>query len=480
MFTLVAFALVLATNEPLPLDLAFGARRAHGEPRLLANGRLVAYEVQTPVEVNPTATLETEPRFMPNGVPRDVIGVRAFVCEVDGSNPRPLATAGNSWRVVPSPSGKSIAFYCDANGDPEVWVYDVSTNGSRPALRRRAKASLWTGDEPMWSADESTLFIRLAPQGDLDATTRALEETSAASKKRGVEVHRFEPGAKAEDAVAPLGDRSEFYRREHLTECVAVDLASGASRVVVASTTEPPPAVYRLSASGRFLSYLSVFRRSTGEPSETVFDLAVLPATGGEPRVIGRDLPLPDGDYFGETYRWHPQDERLAVLERGKLRLYDFAADGAAMPRTIAAELGPLGPMPLAFSRDGKSLIVGTDPIDRHDYRGASATGLAIVDLASGESRRLALQTAGFARGRRPHGLATRAIDYRGARSAGGRRFAARGDQSRRRCATSGRSRRRTRVVPWRVRRSSAHALHLSGPRDTCRDAVLEPRSLFR
>jgi dipeptidyl aminopeptidase/acylaminoacyl peptidase len=151
--------------------------------------------------------------------------------------------------------------------------------------------------------------------------------------------------------------------------------------------------VLRLSASGRWVSYLSVFKDHGVTNQSSSIDLAVVSAAGGTPRVIAADLPLLN-DYHGRNYAWSPTDDALVYLKEGQLWLVPFGSNGPNAPVRLGASLGALAPTYHWFTRDGKAVVVGTDPIDDKGYGDPRPRGLAVVPLDGAAPSRIAVDSA--------------------------------------------------------------------------------------
>src|SRR5206468_4915226 len=144
-------------------------------------------------------------------------------------------------------------------------------------------------------------------------------------------------GAELKDAPAaeqPTEPMIAHFLRENLVTIGAVDVSTGALRTVVAADANPVPSVLRLSSSGRWVSYLSVFKFHGATNQESSLDLAIVPASGGTPRMVAEDLPLLN-DYHGLNYSWHPTDDRLVYIKDDKLWVVDVGANGPATPRQL-------------------------------------------------------------------------------------------------------------------------------------------------
>ena len=94
----------------------------------------------------------------------------------------------------------------------------------------------------------------------------------------------------------------DHFAREHLVTIKAVEVATGDTRTLVPHDAEVPAGAARLSASGKWLAYLSSFRAQSDTSQETVMDLAVVPTSGGDPIVVVRNTPLTQDGYFNNSY----------------------------------------------------------------------------------------------------------------------------------------------------------------------------------
>lgn len=82
--TLCATTLVAAEtpkSAELPLDLAYSRRDAtrRQRPVLSPDGRFLAYEIHTPPVKTPQSGDEVEGRFLPSGLPSDLIGMQLWI-----------------------------------------------------------------------------------------------------------------------------------------------------------------------------------------------------------------------------------------------------------------------------------------------------------------------------------------------------------------------------------------------------------------
>lgn len=389
-----------ADSEPrgaLPYDLAFDRHTFPYDeaPAVAPGGGMVAYSV-----IEPRADVNTDARYDSNGTPSSAIGSRIYLSETAGGDATGICPAGgNCWRPSWSPDGSMLAFFSDAEGMPQLWVYELDSGAARRVARARLKPKLWSGDEARWSPDGETLYVGLDPvqEPDVDRSTLnggATGTGRAAAADARVTVLRS--GSEAEDdaAAAPERPQQDFMMLENNAELAAVDLASGQVRVLVPATSEPRPSVLRLSPSGRWISYLSVFQTSEVTSQQTFYDLGLVPSSGGDVVTVAAGLPV-GRDYHRQNYRWHPSEDRLVFLQDGGLHLVELPESGPSVPRRLGADLGDLAPEPLTFTADGTGVVVGIDPHDYQDYMEEQPRGLAVVPLDGSPPTRIGLPEQG-------------------------------------------------------------------------------------
>ncbi len=381
----------------MPFELAFDTREFLWSSALSVSGdgRRVAYTIR-----RPPGTVNLSTRFQPNGTPSSVVGGRIHVTDRKSPTGRTaeICPGGSCWGPVLSPNGDLLAFYSDKDGPPQLWIYDLASERVRKAARTRIKAKLWTGDEAQWSPDGRTVYVPTAPDtGDAawlpepevpaTAAPKPNAEAPAVSVLRGgsEEVKSTKPGEST--------PRQTFYHRENNAALTAVDVRTGATRLLVPATATPRPSVLRLSASGTWVSYLSVFKDHGVTNQVSSIDLAVVPAAGGTPRVVVADLPLLN-DYHGRNYAWSPTDDALVYLKDGQLWHVALGPEGPGAPRRLGESLGGLAPTHHWFTRDGKAVVVGTDPIDDKGYGDPRPRGLAVVPVDGAPPTRIVVDSA--------------------------------------------------------------------------------------
>ncbi|WP_129776666.1 S9 family peptidase [Peristeroidobacter soli] len=368
---------------PMPFELAFSrSSEAYDDrPSLSADGRLLAYTVHTPPPKSPA-----EGRFTATGTPALAVGNAVFVAETKGQRRTPVGPQGaNCWRPVFSPDDRQLAFYCDVEGVVNLWVHDLAKAESHRVSPVAIKPMLWEGDAAQWSEDGKTLFVPLATEVSPAPPDALQPKTSDGGAE--VIVHRAGGDASSERASsAGDGAVQAHFNRESNAGIGAIDLASGRVRIVVPADTTPMPSVSQLSPTGKWLAYLSVFRTSSAVQSTMFHDIAVVPVSGGLPRVIVSDHSVTTSNYFLDAYAWHPSRDQLFWVQDKKLWTIDLANANSA-PRELAAQLTDVTVQPIVVTRDGDAVIVGVKSVDLNDYRNPHPRALAIVPLNGAEPR---------------------------------------------------------------------------------------------
>ncbi len=381
-----------ADRVPLPYDLAFAHKEFpwQEDPAVSLDGGWVAYTVNHPVATNRDA------RFQPNGTPSSAVGNRIFLQRLSENSAQGrdiCPKSGSCWRPVWSPDSRRIAFYSDADGPPRLWVYRLDEAGARRVSQAIVKPKLWVGDEPVWSPDGRELFVPLAPEqkGAEAGTNRTPTQTQpVAQNPEGATVTIFRAGREIEDARrdAASAPMVNHFLRENNAAMAAIDVTSGQVRVIVPAATKPSPSVLRLSPSGRWLTYLSVFKEHGLTSQRNTTDLALVSSRGGPVTILADDLPV-HNDYHRLNYSWYPAEDRLVYLKDNKLWLVDLRDAKPSPPRQLAAQLGALAPSPLWFTRNGNAVVVGANIRDEKDYADPRPRRLSLVPLDGGEPRNL-------------------------------------------------------------------------------------------
>lgn len=371
-----------------PYDLAFQKRelRSNDHPVVSPDGRRIAYVVVTPPDTRAQSV-----RFLPNGTPVSAVGARIHV---SGADTRPQAGEpicggrGNQWNPAWAPDGRTVAFYSDETGRPQLWVHDAAGGGCRRIGDGVIRTSLFMGFQPRWSPDGRTVYVPLRPDPPLEVSDADVPNVIDIGSQAAPLVLHSGSEAASPGAPARAMDFSGFLLSNYNTTLAAVAAGTGETRILADARVEPRPSTLKVSPSGRWISYASVPAVDAAAPGAPTRSLVLVAAAGGEPRVLVRGLPVSDN--VGEDgYRWHPRDDHLIYLKDNRIWRVDFAGAGPGEPRSLADGLGEVAGPNLHFTRDGRSVVVGVEPQGRG--RGRKPGALAVVPLDGGPPVRLAL-----------------------------------------------------------------------------------------
>jgi dipeptidyl aminopeptidase/acylaminoacyl peptidase len=372
-------------TDAFPIELAFAHREFlyNQGPVASPSGTQVAYVV-----IAPPPTLPRAERFAPNGTPATMLGASLHIVAMAAAQPSQgpgiCSGRGQQWSPSWSADGKRLAFYSDADGLVQVWTYDLDTQRCRRVSDAIIRANVFSGSEPKWSPDGTTLYVPLDPNPpQLSAPAASI---AAVAEQRGPVVFYGgnEGGASLAARDGKSGANDALMMQYYSSTLAAIALDTGAVRTLVPASDSTRPYRMDTSASGNWVSYNSVFYLQQEISVDNVMDLFVVPAHGGTPTPLAKALPSSEHpmNYSRLDYRWHPTQDRLFFLEGGGLWSVDFDANGPGEPRRLAPELSDLAPAVLYFTADAKALVVGLDAQGRG--RDRTPRRFAVVPLDGG------------------------------------------------------------------------------------------------
>ncbi|MFC4307930.1 S9 family peptidase [Steroidobacter flavus] len=368
-----------AQNSEFDYELAFDPIQIPGYDtlRLTSDDRRLAYTLQ-----RKPSSLPGEQKYDPHATPGYYLGASIQLAERQERTGKLTSRAlcnlsANSWAGAWSHDDSKLAFYSDAGGQPGLWLFDGSTCKQLGNILVGGVL----GGAPSWSADDRKLYL----------TSPAVATEPAATKSAAITVFSAGGEGEPQQAGAPISWAPSKY------SILEVDVASGNARTLVPADAEPTPVWQQVSASGRWLTYLSA---PTQKDSAAGFEksLVAVSLVDGTRQTIASGLRelWPTSARF--HYTWHPSADRLVYWNDGGIYLVDLSGAGPSEPQRLAPELGRIESSTYSFTRDGR-LVVGVDPVhaDKSDRPDVTPRGLVVISLDGRTSRRHAIaSTADF------------------------------------------------------------------------------------
>lgn len=344
-----ASAFVHAQGAPLSLLTDSPAILYLDPPSISPSGKKIAWTVR---EKPPQAYEDPSLSDDPSKIDFNLQGSKVLIQTSPLSTPMEISVLGKScWGPSWSPDGETIAYYSDAEGAVELWIYNLQTKASQKVasipLTPRIQYPI---QKVLWSPDHSEAYA-------FTPSKFSLEKQAASS------LSHF-----TSDPQQPAIDLRGS------SDLIAIDLQKGASRTLLAATTTSWPTSFSLSPSGRFVSYTAV--QAHKDPSVQVhgncFDLRVLSTNGKTNLSLAQSLPI---DYSKTTHAlWHPSSDRLYFLAGEQVWVAQFSEEGLVVCKPVHSFQEKVDPSLLAFTKEGQSLVVGLEATN-------DAIALALISL---------------------------------------------------------------------------------------------------
>jgi dipeptidyl aminopeptidase/acylaminoacyl peptidase len=329
-------------------------RRPHLSPTdyfsVNPTGKKIAYVLTSPLEQH----YPSQRSYLENGMPLAELGMRLTISDTGTKQsvdicPQKVSCFRPAW----SPNGQEIAYYSDESGSIGIWVTDLKSGKRRALISTRVKVAFVPGDEPIWSPDEKTVFVMTRSEENAKKLAEMASEDSDAVRVFSYRSNLFTDSAKS---AKPDG-RQDFYQSQFSGSIVAIDISSGGVKTIVSGERHPSPAFFRLSPSGKWISYLTV-PQSVGH-GQAVSDLYAVHTSGGEPVLLAQGLPESAlAEALERTYRWNPKKDQLVYVKGGKLWSVDLNS-GLTPSSASISNVNDATDFPLYFDSSGNHLLVG-------------------------------------------------------------------------------------------------------------------------
>lgn len=354
----------------MPMDLAFAMREisVYERPAASPGGDFIVVSVREPLAGGRDRDLVKDRRASAAGTPVSAFGVRLYLTNTKTNETRTLGPEGaNAIRPSWSPDGTKVAFYCDEGGTLRLWIYDITKKNATKLGDARVRAQIWGGDEPSWSPDGREVLVGLDPG-------TVTSNPSASDPSAGDAPRVYQSGSLEKNKETPDSLQARIHKESAAT-LVFVNTSNGSTRTLTSGGDDSTPAFGRVSPSGMFVAWLSIYRSKDATSISTTRDLTVCDAATGAPVFTEKDLAHDDADYSNEPFRWHPADDRLFYHAQDRWWVRDFSKDLGKDGHKLADGLGFADRRFFEFTKDGGAVVFGLKN-----------------ELASDDDRRLGVQ----------------------------------------------------------------------------------------
>ena len=335
--------LEMFTLSPIQLD----------EFILSPDGKLLAYTIrQRPDDV------DLNLRRMSNGTPATCVGTHIYIKDTN-DNTIKIEVSGNCWRPTWSPNSLHLAFYSDANGRPQLWVYDVAENASYLASKIPVSASIVASDNPQWDKSNKMIYIPILHEEKISQISNSIVETTSSPIIEKPKVYCSEI-CTSDQKTNTIED---VLLKDLRSSIAAINIETNQQTLIVSSTATPKPAFFQLSPSGKWISYISPVLMD--DITHVYFDLAIT-RTNGKGLVVPIASKLMTFHDISTMYQWHPTKDWLFYIQDKKLYVVEFDDNGPKPPKALNSEPLDLIVKPFLFTQDGLKVVVGGNPAEKN------------------------------------------------------------------------------------------------------------------
>jgi len=390
LFSLLQSQSALPAGRPMSFEDIIGLKRA-SDPQISPDGSRVAFVVsewdrerdahntdlylvatsgESPVRLTYDPKNDRSPRWSPDGSSlaflsnREEDKFQIFVLRIPGGEPRKLTSHGESiadfeW----SPDGKTIAFLA-----PEPKEKEKPKEGSKEK-KPETKKPVVVDQDP----ENAHLWLLDVASEQVTRVTRGSFHVADAS---------FAPDGKS---IAYIAQNSPKVADSLTAELYVIPVGGGDPRRLSSNTYSESQ--LRWSPDGRQIAYLS---EADGNPAAGPSRIHVLPASGGEPRVLARRF-----DGYIRDFSWSKDGASFVFSADLRVNRHLFqlpAADGE--PKQLTTEDGLNGP----FSVDASGQTLAF--IQEGPARPADVWTLRLTDTSGRQLTRLNPQAQEWALGK--------------------------------------------------------------------------------
>ncbi|KAF3362993.1 Uncharacterized protein PHSC3_000529 [Chlamydiales bacterium STE3] len=244
----------------------------------------------------------------------------------------------NCFRPCFSPDGEKVAFYCDEGGFTRLWVYEITSEDANIVCDEKVFTHpLALVDRPYWSSDNKIIYF--------PALSMETSEGFPEKQKNDANVVLYSSDSSPPHLNIPL-----------YSKIISVTLASGKSQPLCPyQENDPLSSMFVPSKTGNSIAYFTF----TPDPSSPSFELRVF-STSDPKKIftIATQIHIESGKT--QEIAWHPHQEKIAFIEKNKVFIASLDDGEEINVEELSKDKEAIfSAIPLNFSRDGKTLLVG-------------------------------------------------------------------------------------------------------------------------
>jgi dipeptidyl aminopeptidase/acylaminoacyl peptidase len=381
-------------NAPLPVEelgraATFGATLA-----ISPDGQWVSYMVRNPDRLEAVIS-ESDSFFVHNGTPWVGVAYDVWIVNTKTGESKNLTLGqGNNWGPSWSHDGKSLAFFSDRNGKPQLWLWERISGKARPVSGVVVHPFL-AEDTPRWTADGEQILAKVLPEGMTvtQATLLTVPAKETVADEFGVKgstvvLYQSLPGQKEGDSLNQKAGLSQLkivanaFGNSLLADLALVDVSTGKVERIASGYRS---CWYALSPDG---THLAVANWVSSDGVRNTFDLIVVSLADRQLRVVAKGIESITRFLF--TVSWSPDGKLLSYTDLKDPGSGDcfLVSASAGEPRNLTNKPHPgFGNAfrPPLWDAAGESLyLVGGNAI----WRVSTQTG-SVTEVAKAPNKRL-------------------------------------------------------------------------------------------
>ncbi len=284
--------------------------------------------------------------YLPTGLPGLQEGSEILLVNVQSGESRNLTPNwGTSYGPAWSPDGRKLAFYSDRYEKAQLWVWEIGEDEPRLASDITIRPFLAFSRPPLWTSDGTRIIVRLHPETELGG------ETTPDKEKASVTVFESPLAEQPENEFRPR--RTSWFDDRYSANIGVITVDTGEIQTLVQGFY---PYVIRVAPDGSDAAFMNF--QGLGKNSQLLYELYLLPLSGGPPKLLADSLKF----RWGHLFTWSPDGRYIACAtkdNKAKGELFIISTvDGSQLNLTQDTDIELTNsPHPPLWNSDSKYLF---------------------------------------------------------------------------------------------------------------------------